>query len=240
MDRRPNEHKPQRHSAPPQKRKESAFSELRDELRQLFSPGNFRAGITAVGIRLKAAVYGFAMHVFYSRERILCGAVCAAIMGFLALLQTTLFSSIRPFGGVPDLMISFTLALSVTEGRRWGAIWGIVAAVIIEALGVPDIMLLPLLYMPIGYFGGVLCRHYFTGSAVVRTLMTLALLPLRGLFTWISMAVSPLYAAGDEIFFGVILPEAAATLLWAAPVHLLLYVCLRPFHRTRAEMVSEK
>lgn len=161
-------------------------------------------------------------------------------MVFYALLQTTVFSTIRPFGAIPDLMLLFTLALSVTEGGKWGAVWGIISAVVIESLGMPDVILLPLLYMPVGYFCGILCTQRFTGSAAVRAVLTLSVLPFRAIFTVFYMLASPLSITAGEIFLDIVLPEMGATLLLAPLVHLPIYLCMRPFHRTRAEMVSEK
>lgn len=188
----------------------------------------------------KGSLHNLGLHIFYSRERIFCGVVCTLLMIFFALLQTTVFSAVRPFGAVPDLMISFVLALAVTEGEKWGAIFGIAAAVIIESLGLTEVTLLPLLYMPIGFFCGVLCRYYFTGSAAVRCVMTLSVLPLRAVFTAVYIILSPMVITFGEATLQIVLPELLATLAISVPVHLIMYICLRPFHRTRAEMVSEK
>lgn len=230
--RRPAPQKPKR----PIPQRES----LADSLREFFSGDNLRRIGRIASHKLKCAVSDFAMHVFYSRERILCGVVATVLMILMALLQTTLFSTLRIFGAIPDIMLSFVVAISITEGEKWGAVWGIIAAVVIESLGVPDMTLLPLLYMPVGYFCGFLCKNHFTGSAAVRAVFSVAVLPLRGIFTAIYMVVSPLYATAGEIVLHIVLPEMGATLLLAAPVHLILYLCLRPFHKTRAEMVSER
>ena len=212
---------------------------LAELLHDMFSPGSIKIRTASVFFKVKNSVTSLMLHAFYARERILCGIVCAALLILFAMLQTTVFSTLRPFGMTPDLMILFTLALSVSEGRRWGAVWGMAAAVLIESLDAPGMTLLPLLYMPVGYFGGVLCKYYFTGSAAVRALLTFAALPLRGIVTAVYTALSPISASAGEIFFEVVIPEAAATLLLAAPVHLLVYVCMRPFNRTRAEKVSD-
>ena len=239
MDNRPR--RPQNGQAP-RKRREKAPADdgFFESLKELFSKDNLRILKATAMYRIKSRISSLSMHAFYSRERIICAVVCTVALIFFALLQTTIFSTLRPFGSIPDIMISFVIAVSVTEGERWGAVWGIIAAVIIEALGVSDYTLLPLLYMPVGYVGGILCKHYFTGSAAVRAVMTLCVLPLRGIFTTIYMILSPLYATAGEIFFDVVVPEIFSTLLLAAPVHLIMYLCLRPFHKTRAEMVSEK
>lgn len=224
---------------PPQK-KRGDDNELVELFRDIFSKENFRTGMANLSARLRVGVSNFITHVFLSKERILCGTVTAVMLLLLALLQTTLFSAITPFGAIPDLMLSFVLALSVTEGRRWGAVWGIVAGVVIESLGVPEFYLMPLLYMLTGYFGGVICRHYLSETAAVRAVLAVGVIPLKGMFTAVYTVLSPISITPAEAFFDVILPEAGATLLLAAPVHILVYLCLRPFHHTRADMVSER
>ncbi len=215
-------------------------NELVQNVRDMFSPENLRLKRDIFFAKLKLSLGKFITNIFLSKERIICGVVTFLVMLFLALLQTTLFSRLKPFGSVPDLMLSFVLALSVTEGRRWGAVWGIVAAVFIESLNVPYLYLLSPLYMLTGYFGGVICRHYLAESFAVRAVLTVGIIPFKCVFTAIYAVLSPLSATAGEIFFDIVLPEAGATLLLAAPVHILVYFSMKPFHRTRAEMVSER
>lgn len=215
-------------------------NELLQLVREFFDSENLKSRAKELFSLAKLRLSDLITAMFHSKERIFCGIVTGVLMIFLALLQTTLFSTIRPFGAIPDLMLSFVLALSVTEGRRWGAVWGIVSAVVIESLSVPDVYLMPLLYMLIGYFGGIICRHYLSESAAVRAVLTVAVIPLKGAFTAVYMILSPIYATAGEIFFDVVLPEAGATLLLAAPVHILVYLCLKHFHHTRADMVAER
>lgn len=238
--RRPAPNGQRRNPPIPKKAGTKEENELVQLVREFLDADSLKERAVWLRTRLKLWLGDLITAVFHSKERILCGVVTCALMIFLALLQTTLFSTIRPFGAIPDLMLSFVLALSVTEGRRWGAVWGIVSAVVIESLSVPDVYLMPLLYMLTGYFGGVICRHYLSESAAVRAVLTLAVIPLKGAFTAAYMILSPIYATPGEIFFDVVLPEAGATLILALPVHLLVYVCLRRFHHTRAEMVSER
>ncbi len=215
-------------------------NELLEFFRELFDSDNMKDRLAFIKAKLKFLLGNLISNIFLAKERIICGVVTGAILIFLALLQTTLFSTIKPFGSVPDLMLSFTLALSVTEGRRWGAVWGIVAAIVIESLNVPSVYLLHLLYMFVGYFGGVICRHFLTESFAVRAVLAVSVLPFKGVFTAVYAVMSPLYVTAGEIFFDIVLPEAAATLLLAMPVHILVYLCMKPFHHTRAEMVSER
>lgn len=223
---------------PPPQKKPSFKEDVAEFFRELFDPDTTRAVLKNLLVRIRIFLGDAVNTVVQSKESIIKGVVVAVLLVFLALLQTTLFGTIRPFGGTPDLMLSFAMAVAVTEGRKWGAVWGIIAGVVIESLGLPEFYLIPLLYMPAAYFTGVICRHYLTESAAVRGILSLCVIPFRCLFSWVYTLLSPGYITGGEAFLEVILPEAAATLLLSAPVHLLVFLCMKPFHRTRADMVA--
>ena len=74
------------------------------------------------------------------------GIVCGALILLLALLQTTLLARFRPFGAIPDLMLSAVIAIAVLEGEKWGCLIGLLAALVIESMGGGAIQLLPLLF----------------------------------------------------------------------------------------------
>ena len=64
-------------------------------------------------------------------ESILKGIVCAVLLVFFCLLQTTLFTKFRPLGAVPDLVLPLVIAISMTEKERWGAIIGLIGSIVI-------------------------------------------------------------------------------------------------------------
>ena len=215
-------------------------NELAEFFHDLFDPETARHTWNILASRFRVFLGDTFNTIIQSKESILKGVVVGILLVFLALLQTTLFGVIRPFGATPDLMLSFAMAVAVTEGRRWGAVWGIIAGVVIESLGVPDFYLMPLLYMLMAYFTGVICRHYLTESAAVRGILAASAIPFKCLFSWVYTFFSPIYITNIEAFGEIILPEAAATLLLSAPVHLLVFLCMKPFHRTRADMVADR
>ena len=61
--------------------------------------------------------------------------ISAGLLIFFALLQTTIFARFRPFGAVPDLMLPLVIAIGMTEREKWGAVFGVAAAFVIESLG---------------------------------------------------------------------------------------------------------
>jgi len=165
-------------------------------------------------------------------------AVCAVLLTLLALLQTTVFARFRPFGAIPDLMLAFTVAIALTEGERFGAVCGLIAAFIIESLGSGSVSLLPLLYMPAGYFCPIITRLYLTDSLPVRLIYTAVCTLARVLITLFYLALTVPRFDLPVILGDIILPEYASTFLMSLPVHALVRLLLHPFHKSRSERVG--
>lgn len=168
-------------------------------------------------------------------ESLAKGGVCALLLIVFSLLQTTLFTRFRPFGAVPDLILPLVAAVGMTEKERWGAVFGVIAAFVIESLGGSTVTLLPLLYMPVGYFCGILTTHYFRDAFSVRGLYTLVTSAARSLFTLIALAMTLSDFNLLTCLLSVVLPEFLATVLFAILPHLAAKAALRPFHLTRDE-----
>ena len=171
-------------------------------------------------------------------EALLKGLVCALLLIFFSLLQTTMFTRFRPFGAIPDLILPLVIAVSMTERERWGAIFGLIAAVVLESLGGAPLTLLPLLYVPAGYLCGILTTLYFRDSPAVRTLYTLISCAARAIFT----AVCLMSTVGGinllTLFSAALLPEFAAGVVFAALPHVFAKLCLHPFHLPREDRVK--
>jgi len=170
-------------------------------------------------------------------DSIVKGIVCGVLVILFSLLQTTIFTKFRPFGAVPDLILPLVVAISMTEREKWGAIVGVAAAFVIESLGGSSVTLLPLLYMPAGYICGILTVNYFRDSAAVRAVYTLVTMAARILVTAIILAAT----VGDiniiDMLTHALIPEFLAGVLFAPLPHIAAKVCLRPFNKTRDEMV---
>lgn len=166
-------------------------------------------------------------------DSIVKGLVCGFLVVLFSLLETTIFTKFRPFGVVPDLMLSLVVAISMTEREKWGAIVGTTAAFVIESLGGSPITLLPLLYMPVGYICGILTVHYFRDSAAVRAVFTLVTQAVRVLFTAVILAAT----VGDinlvDMMTLAVIPEFFAGVLFAPLPHIAAKLCLRPFQSNR-------
>ncbi|MBR6917723.1 MAG: hypothetical protein IKN38_06020 [Clostridia bacterium] len=171
-------------------------------------------------------------------DSIVKGLVCGALITVFALLQTTVFSNLRPFGAIPDLMLPLVIAIGVTEGERWGGVSGLAAAFIVDCLGSAGITLLPLLYVPCGFIAGVLGTYYFRDSIVIRGIYTLASAIPRALLTVIYVLVTYSGVDASLMFSKVVFPEFISTLIFALLPHVAAWFATRPFHKTRAERVD--
>lgn len=171
-------------------------------------------------------------------EGIAKGAVCALLIIFFSLVQTTLFTRFRPFGAVPDLILPLIIAISMTEREKWGAVCGLAGAFVIESLGGSPLTLLPLLYMPAGYVCGLLTVHNFRDSAAVRALYTTVSSAGRAVFTLIAVILTVGDLPLTDALTRTVLPEFAANLLFAALPHAAAWLALRPFNKSRDAKVQ--
>ena len=172
-------------------------------------------------------------------DSVIKGLVIGGLIVVFAMLQTTVFSSLRPFGATPDLMLPLVIAVGIAEGERWGGVAGLAAAFIIDCLGSAGLTLLPLLYVPCGFVAGVLGTYYLRDSFVLRAIFTVISGVLRAAVTAIYLAV--LYESPDAslAFKLVIAPEFISTVVFAALPHVAAYFALKPFHKSRAERVGQ-
>lgn len=192
---------------------------------------NMREG---VGDRFREWRLGFSVEW----DSVVKGVVCTVLVVLFALLQTTIFTKFKPFGAVPDLMLSLVVAISMTEREKWGAVVGVAAAFVIESLGGSVVTLLPLPYMLAGYVGGLLTVYRFRDSLAVRAVYTLAAQAARVLVTALVLTATVGDVTFPDMLRYALLPEFFAGVLFAPLPHIAAKVCLRSFNKTRDEMVN--
>lgn len=172
-------------------------------------------------------------------ESILKGIVCAVLLIFFCLLQTTLFTKFRPLGAVPDLVLPLVIAISMTEKERWGAIIGLIGAVVIESLGGSTFTILPILYTFAGYLCGILTVHYFRDSVATRALYTLVSTVARVFFTLIALFATTGNVTIIDALTKAALPEFFACIFFAPLPHIAAKLCLHRFNKSREERTHE-
>ncbi len=171
-------------------------------------------------------------------ELIIKGVVCCALIIVFAMLQITVFSKVRPFGAIPDLMLPLVIAIGITEGERWGGVCGLAAAFLIECLGSVGITLLPLLYVPCGFIAGVLGTYYLRDSFVIRAIFTVVTGILRAVITVIYVLISSRAVSAAPMFKDIVMPEFISTAVFALIPHVVAWLSFKPFHKTRAERIN--
>lgn len=174
----------------------------------------------------------------FSGDTLLKALTCAALLIFFSLLQTTILARLKPFGAVPDLILPLVCSVAMSEREKWGAIFGIIAAFVIESLGGSSFTVLPILYMPVGYVCGILATHYVRDSFTVRALIVGSTSLIRALFTLFTVLSTVGGATVLSALTKATLPELGANLLIGLIPHYFAKLCLRPFNKTRDEKVK--
>lgn len=168
-------------------------------------------------------------------ENIAKGLVCAVLLIIFALTQTTLFTRLRPFGAVPDLILPLTIAAAMSFREKWGAVFGLVSAFVIESLGGSSFTILLILYMLTGYTTGLLSVYYFRDSVAVRIMYTLASSAARSVFTLITLSATLAEIDLVFVFKAVLIPEFLSNICFAFLPHLAAILFFSPFTHARKE-----
>ncbi|MBR3415119.1 MAG: hypothetical protein IKH09_00265 [Clostridia bacterium] len=167
------------------------------------------------------------------------GVIIAVFIVLFSITQTTLLSRLRPFGAVPDLLLPLVVAVAMSEKEKWGAVVGLISAFVIDALGGVTVMLLPLLYVPVGIFCGLLTTYRFRDSIPVAALFTAVTCVLRFFVSFLLALFTVHGATPLQALLDFALPGLYANLIFAVFPHLFVRLAMRPFHKTRAERTEE-
>ncbi len=162
---------------------------------------------------------GWRLGISIEMEPIIRALVCMVLISFFALLQTTLFTRFRPFGAVPDLMLSLVVAIAMIAREKWGAVCGLVAAFVIESLGGATVTILSFLYVPAGFLIGLLSVYYFRDGLAVRAMYTVVTAGARCLFTLVILFMSTSNVSIPSAFVHAVFPEFFSTILFAFLPH---------------------
>ena len=82
-------------------------------------------------------------------------ALFAVLVFIIGALQVSLFSKVRLFSATPDILLAFVLGLGVFDGERTGAVIGVWAGVVSDALGGSVLMFSPFFLS----YGGISRGH---------------------------------------------------------------------------------
>lgn len=129
----------------------------------------------------------------------------------VAVLQVSLLSRFRLLGAVPDLMICTVLCIGFFGGCYMGAVTGIAAGVLIDAIGSTGIVLLPLAFMLCGYLAGHFAKT-LNHTAYLSYLVYLALTLLyRAVITLLYACMTYRSIHLPSLLLHSVLPEMLVT-----------------------------
>ena len=207
------------------------------EERPIFSNG--RIDFNALFAFIKKWTLDRLRGISIEKEDVIRSCVIGAAMILLALLQTTVFTQLPPFGAVPDLMLSFVIATAVSEGEKWGAAVALISALVISSLGTVGATVLPIVYLICAYLAGILSRYYLRQNALIRLMYQVAAGFVSGIGTLIMISATSEGFTIPQVMMHTIIPEYFSTLILSPFVHIIVYLALRSFHRSRAQRTDE-
>lgn len=141
-----------------------------------------------------------------------------------ALLQPTVMRWIGIFGTSPNIFLIFVIATALIRGKEAGAVCGLIFGLALDMLVGRMIGVNALIFLYAGFFAGILCERFISGSGVVTAaVITLSASVLCGVTYYIAYSM----IWGDIGFwralFRVILPES----LYTGVISLILFAPMR-------------
>jgi rod shape-determining protein MreD len=150
----------------------------------------------------------------------------------LATVQCSFFSQLDFLPAVPDLMLGLVVGIAMLDTQKTGAICGIGAGFVIDALGSSGLSLSPLFYLFIGALSGAFAKKML--SSFVSWFVTLFVFSLaKSILTVLNV----LYISND-ILFGemlteLLLPEFICTFVICIPIFFIVKLCMIPIDAKR-------
>ena len=159
-------------------------------------------------------------------------ALFAVLVFIIGALQVSLFSKVRLFSATPDILLALVLGLGVFDGERTGAVIGVWAGVVSDALGGSVLMFSPFFYLMAGYLAGIAVKTLLGKNFPSWLVLCFAGCTARAVMTLICIAVGAHSPSFATALLHVVLPEFASTYLPALPVYFLARLLCRPFHKS--------
>ena len=146
------------------------------------------------------------------RSRIILYTVTVGIMILvLSSLQVSFFGKLSVAGAVPDLMLCLVLSIAFFKGEYAGAITGIAAGFVIEAIGSQGISLLPVVYMVYGYLVGHFACSVHTKGYLSYLFYLLLGMVLRAAVTVAYVCLTYRIIHLPDVILNSVLPELLAS-----------------------------
>ena len=153
----------------------------------------------------------------------------------LAVIQTSIFSVFRPFGAVPDLVLSAVIAIAIYDRERTGVIAGIVGGTITDALGGSGLSLSPLVYMLCAALFALLAYSVLRRDFLSWLIGVACSLIISGIASIICAysSVTAAHFTVSDIFSRLLIPQFFSSLLVGIPVYFITKLIWSRFFNTR-------
>ncbi len=149
------------------------------------------------------------------------GIIWGIWLFLLALLQTSFFSVLRPFGAVPSTVLPAVIAIAVYDRERMGTVAGITGGFLADALGGVDISLSPVIYMLCGCLAALLVYSIFGRGFFAWLVFTLASLVISVFFEGLGVFASVPGFTFFDALSEILMPCLLSSLSVGIPIYFL-------------------
>ena len=167
---------------------------------------------------------------FLDNDKLVRGLSYGGLTFFFMLLQITLVPRYPIFGVSPDLILSCVLAAAMYEGGKFGAVMGVAAGFVIDAVGSVGLSLSPLVYMLFGYIAGICAEFLFRRGLLFFTIAVSIGYFLRGFVTLINISAAWNHYSTGYVFLRVIFPEIGLSVLFSYMIYFFFRLVAGKFH----------
>jgi len=163
--------------------------------------------------------------------------IYALLTATIVILQTSLMPRLSVFGVIPDLLVGAVAAVGVYQGKKTGAVFGLISGLTVEALGGYGLSVLPVLYTFIGLICGIVGDNARPESYFAAYLITLPAVCLsRSLVTILHILIKNRFdIVLDALFLKTVIPEYIYTLLTCIPIFIIVKLFELPIRNIERE-----
>ncbi len=158
------------------------------------------------------------------------------LYGILLLLlsaaESSFFGRLRYLPAVPDLILGATVAVTLLDSQKAGAVFGVLGGFLSDALGSVGISLSPMLYLLVAVTVGSLASKMMSSLPSFCLLMLPALL-CRGVFSLGQATLLWGYFPVADVLRHIVLPELIWTTIFCLPAYGLVKLCTLVFRSRR-------
>ena len=150
----------------------------------------------------------------------------------LCILQSSFFSRLRPFGGVPDLMLGGVIAVMMLDNKYSAAVLALGGGFFLDCIGSSTPAFSPVFYLAaVALLGLISDKMEIRFASFGALLLPAVILRMIYSFLYIWGMQGGLPHFGDLAL--TLLSEALVTAIFCLPVFFLIKLCMIPINKMR-------